>query len=84
MRLFLLVLIILFILVNLFSSIIYISGHNWIAHQSRDQFASTQYPFPPKIGNTPHVQISKSQNFTVDWSIGHGKIRYKNKKRKNK
>jgi hypothetical protein len=53
-----------------------ISGHNWILHGSRCEGACTKWPFPPKIGDVPHVQLSPNQNFTVDWSQGHGNNKF--------
>jgi hypothetical protein len=56
----------------LLCSIQFISCNNWIAQRSRNQFSSVAWPFQPKIGNSPHYQIGTADNFTIDWSVGHG------------
>ena len=50
-----------------------VSAHNWIWNpSSRSSQASTIKPCRAKKGTTPSIHVNPGQEFSIEWSSGHG------------
>lgn len=50
-----------------------VEGHNWFHSESRSRkTAQSNRPCGARVGNTYHIQVGPSQNFTLAWATGHG------------